>query len=266
MNKKNERPIESLMADVQNQSEKRRIYINSVGVRGVLVPLSIQDKNGLKNTVGRVAMYVGLPEDVKGTHMSRLIDIINSNVFEISVENFDEIIIEVISRLEARSGYVEFDFPYFMEKLAPVSKVKSLMDYEVALISEVDTNGVFHKRLRAKVPVTSLCPCSKMISRQGAHNQRSSITITVDMVSNIWIEDLIRVAEEESSCELWGMLKRTDEKYVTEKAYNNPKFVEDIVRDVACALNRDKRIGGYTVEVENFESIHNHSAYASISN
>jgi GTP cyclohydrolase I len=169
----------------------------------------------------------------------------------------------MVQRLEAESGYLEMRFPFFVEKAAPVSGVKSLMDYEVTLIAEI-RDGVFTQTMKVVVPVTSLCPCSKKISAYGAHNQRSHLTLSARTNGQVWIEDLIRVAEEEASCEVYGLLKRPDEKYVTERAYDNPKFVEDAVRDVAARLNADPRIEAYVVEAENFESIHNHSAYALI--
>jgi GTP cyclohydrolase I len=170
---------------------------------------------------------------------------------------------EMVRRLEAESGHIEMVFPYFIEKSAPVSGVKSLMDYEITFTGEID-HGQYVFNMKVVVPVTSLCPCSKGISDYGAHNQRSHVTVAACTNSHVWIEDLVRIAEDEASCELYGLLKRPDEKYVTERAYDNPKFVEDIVRDVATRLNRDPRIDAYVVESENFESIHNHSAYALI--
>ena len=167
------------------------------------------------------------------------------------------------ARLEADTGHIEMSFPFFVMKRAPVSGVESLMDYRATLIGEL-RHGHTETWLRVAVPVTSLCPCSKRISAYGAHNQRSQVTITARLRSHMWIEELIEIAESEASCELYGILKRTDEKYVTERAYDNPKFVEDLVRDVATRLNRDARVAAYVVEAENFESIHNHSAYARI--
>jgi GTP cyclohydrolase I len=169
----------------------------------------------------------------------------------------------MVKRLEAESGHVEMAFPYFVNKAAPVSGVESLMDYEVTFTGEIN-QGEYQQTMRVVVPVTSLCPCSKKISEYGAHNQRSHVTITARTNSFVWIEDMVAVAEQQASCELFGLLKRPDEKYVTERAYNQPKFVEDMVRDVAAVLNRDERIDAYMVESENFESIHNHSAYALI--
>ena len=182
---------------------------------------------------------------------------------EISVESFEIILREMVVLLEAQSGYIEMNFPYFVNKTAPISGVQSLLDYDVTLIGEMK-DGDAHVTMKVLVPVTSLCPCSKKISERGAHNQRSHVTITLRTNSFVWIEDVVDIAEKQASCELYGLLKRPDEKYVTERAYDNPKFVEDMVRDVAAVLNADERIDAYTIESENFESIHNHSAYALI--
>jgi len=209
-------------------------------------------------------MYVNLPHQFKGTHMSRFVEILNQHEREITVKSFRNMLSEMTERLQAESGYIEMDFPYFVNKEAPISKVKSLMDYQASFIGEI-TGDQTSITVKVVVPVTSLCPCSKNISDYGAHNQRSHVTLTVRVDSFVWIEDLIDLVEEEASCEIFGLLKRPDEKYVTERAYDNPKFVEDIVRDIAARLNDDDRIDAYIVESENFESIHNHSAYALIS-
>jgi GTP cyclohydrolase I len=208
-------------------------------------------------------MYVGLPHNFKGTHMSRFVEILNAPEREISVGSFESMLRDMVRRLEAESGHIEMTFPYFIEKSAPVSGVKSLMDYEITFTGEID-RGEYAFTMKVVVPVTSLCPCSKGISDYGAHNQRSHVTVAARTNTHVWIEELVRMAEEEASCELYGLLKRPDEKFVTERAYDNPKFVEDIVRDVATKLNNDPRIDAYVVESENFESIHNHSAYALI--
>jgi GTP cyclohydrolase I len=208
-------------------------------------------------------MYVGLPHNFKGTHMSRFVEILNSHEREISVESFESMLRDMVKRLEAEYGRVEMSFPYFINKAAPVTGVNSLMDYDVTFSGEISKEG-YTFEMKVVVPVTSLCPCSKRISEYGAHNQRSHVTISAKTNTHVWIEELIRIAEDEASCELYGLLKRPDEKFVTERAYDNPKFVEDLVRDVATALNRDIRIDAYVVESENFESIHNHSAYALI--
>jgi GTP cyclohydrolase I len=194
--------------------------------------------------------------------MSRFVEILHAER-EISVESFRAMLETMTRRLEADFGHIEMTFPFFVMKRAPVSGVESLMDYRASLIGE-RRDGRTEMWVRVIVPVTSLCPCSKRISSYGAHNQRSHVTITAKLRDHIWIEELIDIAEAEASCQLYGILKRPDEKFVTERAYDNPKFVEDMVRDVATHLNADERIGAYVVESENFESIHNHSAYALI--
>ena len=238
--------------------------IDRVGIKGIRHPVKVKDKSvGVQHTVATFNMYVHLPHNFKGTHMSRFVEILNQHEREISVESFEKILDEMVTRLEAKSGYIEMSFPYFVNKSAPVSGVQSLLDYDVTLIGET-VNGKQRITMKVLVPVTSLCPCSKKISERGAHNQRSHVTLSIRTNEFVWIEDVIRIAEEQASCELYGLLKRPDEKFVTELAYDNPKFVEDMVRDVAAVLDADKRIDAYVVESENFESIHNHSAYALI--
>ena len=252
------------MEDVQNLADTRRIPINKVGIKDIRHPVRIRDRSGgEQHTIANFNMYVNLPHNFKGTHMSRFVEILNQHEREISVKSFKDILIEMTERLEAEAGHIEMSFPYFINKTAPISGVQSLLDYDVTFIGEF-RKGTPTITVKILVPVTSLCPCSKQISDYGAHNQRSHVTITARLNSFIWIEELIDLVEEEASCELYGLLKRPDEKFVTERAYNNPKFVEDMVRDVAARLNADKRIDAYTVESENFESIHNHSAYALI--
>lgn len=253
-------PIE----DVQNTVDTRHIAIDKVGIKAIRHPVVVKDKSGgEQHTVAMFNMYVHLPQQFKGTHMSRFIEILNVNEHAISVESFETILREMVKRLEAESGHVEMTFPYFVNKAAPVSGVKSLLDYEVTFIGEIN-QGKFDITVKVLVPVTSLCPCSKKISDYGAHNQRSHVTVTALINNFIWIEDIIDLVEKQASCELYGLLKRPDEKFVTERAYDNPKFVEDMVRDVAAQLSKESRIVAYTVESENFESIHNHSAYALI--
>ncbi|HCI51850.1 MAG TPA: GTP cyclohydrolase I FolE2 [Gallionella sp.] len=250
--------------DVQSSADLRHIAINRVGIKGIRHPVKVQDKSvGVQHTIATFNMYVHLPHNFKGTHMSRFVEILNRHEREISVESYESILREMVVLLEAESGYIEMNFPYFVNKTAPVSGVQSLLDYDVTLIGEMK-DGNASVTMKVLVPVTSLCPCSKKISERGAHNQRSHVTITIRTNSFVWIEDVVRIAEEQASCELYGLLKRPDEKYVTERAYDNPKFVEDMVRDVAAVLNADKRVDAYIVESENFESIHNHSAYALI--
>ena len=252
------------IADVQNYADTRQIAIDKVGIKAIRHPIKVADKTqGVQHTVASFNMYVYLPHHFKGTHMSRFVEILNSHEREISVENFEQMLRQMVERLEAESGHVEMSFPYFISKAAPVSGVQSMIDYDVTFIGEVD-KGEYRQWIKVVVPVTSLCPCSKKISDYGAHNQRSHVTLTVRTNSFVWIEEIVRFAEDNGSCELWGLLKRPDEKYVTERAYDNPKFVEDLVRDVAASLNADARIDAYVVEAENFESIHNHSAYALI--
>jgi GTP cyclohydrolase I len=252
------------MPDVQSSQDTRQIAIDKVGIKSIRHPVKVADKaEGAQHTIANFNMYVYLPQHFKGTHMSRFIEILNSREREISVENFESMLRHMVERLEAESGHIEMTFPYFINKTAPVSGVQSLMDYEVTLTGEID-KGAYRHTTKVVVPVTSLCPCSKKISEYGAHNQRSHVTVTARTNGFLWIEDLVRKIEEQASCELFGLLKRPDEKYVTERAYDNPKFVEDIVRDVAAAMNAEPLIDAYVVEAENFESIHNHSAYALI--
>lgn len=251
--------------DVQNIADQRKIAIDKVGIKDIQHPVKVSDRNkGEQHTIANFNMYVNLPHHFKGTHMSRFVEILNQHEHEITVKSFREMLGEMTERLDAESGYIEMNFPYFVNKEAPISKVRSLMDYDVSFIGEI-TGKQTAMTVKVVVPVTSLCPCSKNISDYGAHNQRSHVTLTVRADGFIWIEDLIDLVEKQASCEIYGLLKRPDEKYVTERAYDNPKFVEDMVRDIAAKLNEDERINAYTVESENFESIHNHSAYALIS-
>lgn len=254
----------SSIADVQNSEDTRCIPINKVGIKDIRHPIRVKDRSqGEQHTIANFNMYVNLPHNFKGTHMSRFVEILNNYERELSVESFNTMLEEMIERLDAEAGHIEMSFAYFVEKPAPISGVKSLMDYEVTLLGEIE-NGQPCVDIKVVVPVTSLCPCSKKISEYGAHNQRSHVTVTAKTRDFVWIEDIIDLVEDQASCELFGLLKRPDEKYVTERAYDNPKFVEDMVRDVAAALNADDRITAYTIESENFESIHNHSAYALI--
>ncbi len=259
-----EDPALLTIEDVQARADTRRIPINRVGVKNLSHPVRVKDRaTGEQHTIARFSMDVSLPHDFKGTHMSRFVEVLNLHEREISVDSLRAMLEEMTERLEADAGRIEMSFPFFMTKRAPVSGVESLMDYGATLIGE-RRDGRTEMWIRVVVPVTSLCPCSKEISAYGAHNQRSHVTIAVKAASHVWIEELIEIAESEASSELYGILKRSDEKHVTERAYDNPKFVEDIVRDVAVRLNRDERLEAYVVEAENFESIHNHSAYALI--
>jgi len=250
--------------DVQSSADTRQIAINKVGIKAIRHPIMVQDKSsGIQHTIALFNMYVGLPHNFKGTHMSRFVEILNSHEREISVENFPIMLRDMIVKLEAETGHIEMNFPYFINKTAPVSGVQSLMDYDVTFIGDITGDRIVTS-VKVVVPVTSLCPCSKKISEYGAHNQRSHVTVTARTNDFVWIEELVQLVESEASCELFGLLKRPDEKHVTERAYDNPKFVEDMVRDVAARLNAEGRIDAYVVESENFESIHNHSAYALI--
>jgi len=252
------------MEDVQSSKDTRQITINKVGIKDIRHPVRVADRTGgEQNTIANFNMYVNLPHNFKGTHMSRFVEILNNHEREISVKSFKDMMEEMTERLEAESGHIEMSFPYFVNKKAPVSGVMSLMDYDVTFIGDI-VDGDNQLTLKVLVPVTSLCPCSKKISDYGAHNQRSHVTIAAKTREFVWIEEIIDIVERQASCELYGLLKRPDEKYVTERAYDNPKFVEDMVRDVATELNNDDRIVSYVVESENFESIHNHSAYALI--
>ena len=260
----NQRDAKLPIPDVQASPDTRQLAIDRVGVKSIRHPARIRERSGgTQNTVAMFNMYVGLPHHFKGTHMSRFVEILNAHEREISPDTFRTMVREMVTKLEAESGHIEMSFPYFVAKRAPVSGVASLMDYEVTFVGEI-VEGRESFTLKVLVPVTSLCPCSKGISDRGAHNQRSHVTIAAKIKTFVWIEELIDIAEDEASCQLYGLLKRPDEKFVTENAYDNPKFVEDMVRDVAARLNADRRIESYVVESENFESIHNHSAYAMI--
>lgn len=252
------------IADVQGSADTRRIAIDKVGIKDIRHPVRVRERGGAEqHTVATFNMYVYLPHDFKGTHMSRFVQILNNHEREISVDSFKEMLTEMSQLLESEAGHIEMRFPYFVNKKAPVSGVASLLDYDVTFIGEI-RHGQPTLEIKVLVPVTSLCPCSKKISAYGAHNQRSHVTVQVRTQGFIWLEEIIEMIEREASSELFGLLKRPDEKFVTERAYNNPKFVEDMVRDVAKCLNEDQRIAAYVVEAENFESIHNHSAYALI--
>jgi GTP cyclohydrolase I len=258
------KPRTAAIEDVQGHADTRQIPINKVGIKDIFHPVKVKDRaNGEQHTVANFNMYVNLPHDFKGTHMSRFVEILHRHEREISVDSFGKMLEEMTGYLHADSGHIEMTFPYFVMKKAPVSGVESLMNYQATIFGE-HGSGKTEVWLKVVVPTTSLCPCSKKISDYGAHNQRSHITLTARLNAHMWLEELIDVAESQASCEVYGILKRPDEKFVTERAYDNPKFVEDTVRDVAVALNRDPRVRAYVVEAENFESIHNHSAYAMI--
>jgi len=249
--------------DIQNQQDKREITINKVGVKGLKYPIVLEDrKYGKQNTTAIVNMYVELPSNFRGTHMSRFVEILNHYHKETIVDNLENLLSEMKKKLDANIAYIELEFPYFIKKQAPVSKEESLMSYNCKFKARLGKKFKFE--MSATVPVISLCPCSKEISNFGAHNQRTYVTAKIMYKDFVWLEELIEIIEKSGSSEVYSMLKRADEKYVTEKSYNNPKFVEDIVREVAEKLKNDKRITFYKVEAESIESIHNHNAYAMV--
>ena len=250
-----------LMPDMQKSRDTRRIPIDKVGVKDISYPIVVMDKNrSFQQTVARVNMYVDLPHHFKGTHMSRFIEILNRFKGDISIKNFSNILSEMKRKLKAKSAHLEVEFSYFIEKEAPVTGAKSLMEYICRFCGSSNEKDDFYVGI--VVPITTVCPCSKEISQFGAHNQRSIVTVNLRFKKFIWIEDIILLIEECASCDLYSILKRPDEKFVTEKAYKNPMFVEDVVREIAKRLKGDQNITWFTVESENFESIHNHSAYA----
>jgi GTP cyclohydrolase IB len=254
--------------DLQSGSDERHLAIDQVGIKDIRFPVAFADQDGVaQSTVAVCSVYVALPEDRKGTHMSRMVALLEERFAPgapaLSVAGLRAVLDDLVLRLNALAGRIEFAFPFFVRKSAPVSGVASLLDYQLRLSAEL-AGGVFAATVVVAVPVMSLCPCSKEISDYGAHNQRSTVTITVRPVESVFVHELLRIAEEEASSELYGILKRSDEKYVTERAYDNPRFVEDLVRGVASRLAKDARFKGFSVEAENFESIHNHSAYARI--
>ena len=257
-----------LLPDTQNTKDMRNIVINQVGIKDILHPINFVNRDNESHpSVANFTMTVELPANVKGTHMSRFIEILNDGECNFGVESFMDLVQTVADKLESTDALVIVEFPFFRNKKAPSSGVQSLLDYQVTLTGSV-VDGKSELTLKVVVPVTSLCPCSKSISKYGAHNQRSHITIEAKATkgSTIYLEDLIDLAEQKASSELYAILKRDDEKVVTERAYDNPAFVEDIVRDIAVDLNSDKKVNYYCLESENFESIHNHSAYALITN
>ena len=251
------------IADVQNSKDLRNRPINQVGIKDLRFPIQTATASGIQSTVARLTMTVRLPADQKGTHMSRFVALMESRQRPLDYGELQNLTQQMLELLGADAGRISVSFPFFRSKSAPVSGIRSLLDYDVTISGEV-SGGAYAYGLKVLVPVTSLCPCSKEISQYGAHNQRSHVTVSLICTEDVPPEDIIDIVEAQASCQLYGLLKRPDEKYVTERAYENPKFVEDMVRDVAVALRGDKRIASFTVESENFESIHNHSAYACI--
>lgn len=251
------------LPDVQSEFDTREIAIDKVGVSGISYPVTVLDRTQKRQkTVAQINMFVDLPKHFRGTHMSRFLEVLNSHRGLITMLNADKILKKMIAKFEAKSAHFTMKFPYFIEKSAPVSKIKSLLNYECEFISSYSDKLDFV--MGVKVPVTTLCPCSKEVSAYGAHNQRSFINIHIRFKEFMWIEDLVKIAESAASSQIYSLLKRGDEKYVTEYAYKNPRFVEDVVREVAVGLMNDDNITWFTIEVINQESIHNHDAYAII--
>jgi len=253
------------MIDIQNQPDFRKIPIDKVGIKGLKYPIKVLDKtSGLQSTIAQINMYVNLPHHCKGTHMSRFVEILHLFRTKVSLESLTNILEDMKKILGAKSSHIEITFPYFIEKQSPLTKSKGLMDYTCSIIGSSNGKKNTDIVLKVAVPITSVCPCSKEISEYGAHNQRGEVLVSTRFDKFIWIEEIVNLVEASASCDIFSVLKRKDEKFVTEKAYDNPKFVEDIARDVAKQLMDDKNITWFSVSAENFESIHNHSAYAYI--
>ncbi|MBW2192216.1 MAG: GTP cyclohydrolase I FolE2 [Deltaproteobacteria bacterium] len=253
------------MKDIQNQRDYRNIPIDKVGIKNLQYPITVLDRrNSLQHTVAMINMYVDLPHKYKGTHMSRFVELLHLFRPEVSLKKISVILEEMKKHLNAASANIEVTFPYFIEKRSPVSNSPGLMDYTCRMIGSSDPDGVVDLVSEVIVPISSVCPCSMEISDVGAHNQRGQVRLSTRFHKFIWIEDMIELVEKCASCEVYSVLKRADEKHVTERAFSNPKFVEDIVRDIAEQLKKDRNITWFSVSAENFESIHNHSAYASI--
>jgi GTP cyclohydrolase I len=252
------------LCDKQSERDHRELRVDKVGVRGLRFPIQVRDKAHLvQDTVATIGMFVDLPKEFKGTHMSRFLEVLNAHGSVVHVENITDILRALQKKLHAATSHLEIEFPYFMVKKAPVSGGESVMDY-TARFDAAACGPEMDFVLTVKVPVTTLCPCSKAIARYSAHNQRGLVTVAIRFTKPVWIEDVVAVVEESASSELFALLKRQDEKAVTERAYENPVFVEDLVRNVALRLNAHPRVTWYRVEAENFESIHNHNAYACI--
>jgi GTP cyclohydrolase I len=254
------------MIDIQNQPDFRKIPIDKVGIKGLKYPIKVMDKetSGLQSTVAQINMYVDLPHQCKGTHMSRFVEILHVFRSQVSLESITNILEDMKKILGAKSAHIEITFPYFIEKKSPQTNSKGLMDYTCSIFGSSNGKTNTDIVLKVAVPITSVCPCSKEISKYGAHNQRGEVLVSARYKKFIWIENIVNLVEAAASCDVFSVLKREDEKFVTEKGYDNPKFVEDIARDVAKELMEDDNITWFSVSAENFESIHNHSAYAYI--
>ena len=253
------------MKDIQNRRDFRNISVDKVGIKDLRYPITVLDrKNGFQQTIASINMYVDLPERYKGTHMSRFVELLHLFRPEISLKKIADILEQMKEHLNAASAHIEITFPYFIEKKAPISNSPGLMDYTCRIIGSSGPDGRPDLVLEVIVPISSVCPCSKEISTQGAHNQRGEVRLSTRFKKFIWIEDMVELVEKSASCEVYSVLKRVDEKHVTEQGFSNPKFVEDIVRDVAEKLKKDENVTWFSVSAENFESIHNHNAYALI--
>jgi len=258
------KPAAQKLDDKQSERDDRELRIDKVGVRDLRFPIQVRDKaHSVQNTVATIGMFVDLPKEFKGTHMSRFIEVLNAHGSVIHVQNINEILRAMQNKFHAVTSHLEVEFPYFMVKKAPVSGGEGVMDY-TARFDATASGGEIDFVLTVKANVTTLCPCSKAIAKYGAHNQRGRVTVALRFAKPVWIEDVVAMIEGSASSELYALLKRQDEKAVTERAYENPVFVEDLVRNVALRLNADERVRWYKVEAENFESIHNHNAYACI--
>jgi len=251
----------SEIPDIQNQKDTRKITIDKVGVKGIKYPIVVSDRtNKIQNTIADINFYVELPHYNRGTHMSRFVEVLNHYHQEEIIFNLEKLLAEIKKSLKANASYIEIAFPYFIQKKAPISRIPSYLNYECYFKASLSTDYEFV--IGVNVPITTLCPCSKEISLYGAHNQRSEVTVFVQYTEFVWLEELIEMIEQTCSCDIYPLLKRSDEKYVTEKAYDNPMFVEDVVRELTVKLLNDNRIVHFEIESENYESIHNHNAYA----
>ncbi len=249
------------LVDIQSSQDERNIAIDKVGVKKVKYPIQVRERdNGPQHSVGTFTLTVDLPKEFKGTHMSRFLEVLAEHNNDVSVETIPDILTKLRDRLHADTAHLEVDFTLFRGKAAPVTKKVGMMGYEVGFIAAGGKLNEFW--LRLVVPITTLCPCSKEISSFGAHNQRGYVSVKVKPQGKLWLEDVIDMIESAGSAQLYPVLKRPDEKFVTEQAYSNPRFVEDMVREVALAFDREDRVAAYEIEVENHESIHDHNAYA----
>ncbi len=257
-------PTRQPLEDLQNQLDDRSLPIDKVGIKGLEMPIQVQDRaKNVMHTVGTFDLFVDLDASLKGTHMSRFVEALHEHEDPYDVESLRPFLETLRNRLHSTAAYLTLQFPFFLEKKAPVTLRSSLMNYQVTLNASLSENE-YRLRQRIKIPLKTLCPCSKSIAKYGAHNQRGVVTVQVETRRTVWVQDLIQMVESSGSSQLYALLKRPDEKHVTEEAYENPVFVEDLVRNVVTHLQNDERIVWYQVEAENFESIHNHNAYALI--